>query len=448
MAAAHWAIRPDVLRRMFAIAARMNVSLDAIEADRGKPLDNTYCVTVRDGVATIPVHGPLFRYADYFSWVSGAATYESLSEDFITTLKDPDIKAILWDFDTPGGEVHGCQQFARLIASARATSGKPMAVYGAGDVCSAGYWSASAVGRLVVAPTALVGSIGCCATITDFSQWQADQGIEEIQIVSSQSPRKNRDVKSEEGRADVQEVLDALADVFIADAAEFRDVTVEKVLKDFGQGGVLVGAAAVAAGLADVLGTYDDVHAELRDRADGTHAIVVPLGTARASTTVKEDSSMTAPKKVAAGAQPAATTEPSAETDPNAPVKDEEMDEEKKKKDEEQPAARVDTAKVAKTAAEKERARIRGIQELQRHASEQAIIDECIDDGSTVEQAALKLRKAEAKSSEKHLAALRASEKENPAPAAGGGDEGEPTVESLSDFIVNAGKPADQRSKR
>ena len=49
-----------------------------------------------------------------------------------------------------------------------------------------------------------------------------------------------------------------------------RGVSVEKVLADYGAGGVLVGQAAVDAGLADALGTYGDALAAARALALGT----------------------------------------------------------------------------------------------------------------------------------------------------------------------------------
>jgi hypothetical protein len=88
-------------------------------------------------------------------------------------------------------------------------------------------------------------------------------GFKEMQIVSSQSPRKRLDPDSQEGRNQIQQTVDSLAEVFISAMARNRGVTVEKVLSDFGGGGVLVGRAAVDAGLADKLGSFEEGLAEL-----------------------------------------------------------------------------------------------------------------------------------------------------------------------------------------
>ncbi|MBK6423882.1 MAG: S49 family peptidase [Gemmatimonadetes bacterium] len=89
-------------------------------------------------------------------------------------------------------------------------------------------------------------------------------GVEEIEIVSSQTPRKrDDDPTTDTGRAAVQATVDALAAVFLAAVARYRGVPEATVLADYGQGGVFVGEAAVLTGLADRLGTYETLHAAL-----------------------------------------------------------------------------------------------------------------------------------------------------------------------------------------
>lgn len=58
-----WAITETALHTILEIAARENESQQAVAAKLGRNLQNTYSVTERDGVAIIPVTGPLFRYA-------------------------------------------------------------------------------------------------------------------------------------------------------------------------------------------------------------------------------------------------------------------------------------------------------------------------------------------------------------------------------------------------
>jgi signal peptide peptidase SppA len=266
--ALQWAILPETLATMHAIAARvMTESIDALEARLGRDLDNTRTVTMRDGVATIPLHGAMFRYADFFSRISGATSYQDAATDFGAALDDPTVKAIVLDIDSPGGEVNGCSEFATLVADARGR--KPIVAYVSHLGASAAYWIASAADEIVVSSTSLLGSIGCVLAIQDTSERDAARGIRTIEFVSSQTPDKRIDPNADEGRKKIQALVDSLAAVFIADVATYRGVTADDVVAKYGRGGILVGQAAVDAGLADRLGTYEALLAELRDRRAG-----------------------------------------------------------------------------------------------------------------------------------------------------------------------------------
>src|SRR5690242_10970839 len=86
-----WAMTEPALRQMLEIANRENPPVEAVAAQLGRPLDNTHTVTVRDGVAVIPVDGPIFRRAGLLTKLSGATSTEALAQDITTALADPAI---------------------------------------------------------------------------------------------------------------------------------------------------------------------------------------------------------------------------------------------------------------------------------------------------------------------------------------------------------------------
>ena len=110
-----WATTSDTLENIINIAKRQNANPEAIAAQLGRKLQNTYAVSVRNNVAVIPIHGPLFRYANLFTVISGATSYELLARDFNEALENQEVKAILFDIDSPGGEVNGCSELADMI---------------------------------------------------------------------------------------------------------------------------------------------------------------------------------------------------------------------------------------------------------------------------------------------------------------------------------------------
>lgn len=231
----------------------------------GEPLEGTRTVTIRDGVATIPIKGLLFHYYAWWTEYFGSSSYETIARDLRFALESPQVKSILLFVDSPGGLCAGCGEAARFIASMRGK--KPMVAYVAAKGTSAAYYLAAAADEIVVDPSATIGSIGTVISFLDFSKLMKNIGIEELTFVSSVSPKKWADPKTKEGAAEIQQIVDRLGEVFVEDVAAFRGTTRADVVKNYGQGGILVGADAVSNGLVDRLGSYDELHAELVKRS-------------------------------------------------------------------------------------------------------------------------------------------------------------------------------------
>jgi len=209
---------------------------------------------VRDGVAIIPVQGFLTAWS---YWRGDRASYQWIGDAVSESVRRADVRAVVLDVDSAGGQVKGCDEVAAAIYEARRDL--PITAVVRGEASSAAYWIASAAERVVSGRSSLMGSIGVVMTFLDFSKRDEAIGIEEIEVVSSQSPYKRPDPKDGEGRARIQTTVDELAAIFVADVARNRGVSIETVAQDFGEGWVLVGDAAVAAGMADETGTFDEV---------------------------------------------------------------------------------------------------------------------------------------------------------------------------------------------
>ena len=187
--------------------------------------------------------------------VCGATSYELLSQDFNKALQASDVKALLLDIDSPGGEVNGCSEVVDMIFKSRGV--KPIIAYASGSCCSGAYWIASACDKILAADTAVLGSIGVV------SAFEKDDDGKTVEIVSSQSPNKRPDVNTEAGKAKIQARVDELAEVFIAKVARNRGITAVDVVKNFGAGDVSVGQHAVRNGLADSLSSFEDIISSL-----------------------------------------------------------------------------------------------------------------------------------------------------------------------------------------
>lgn len=244
-----WAITQEWLNTIVGIASREISDLEAVRVKAGSPVEGARGMVRRGRAGLISVTGPIFRRANLFTRISGATSIELLARDFQQALDDPDIDAIVLDIDSPGGEVNGINEFAEMVYAARGR--KPVTAYVGHMAASAAYWIAAAAETLVIDATAMVGSIGVVMALP------VDRGGGELEFVSRQSRNKRPNIGSTEGRDQIQDMIDATAEVFVRAVAKYRRVSPQTVERDFGQGGMLIGEAAVKAGMADRIGNLE-----------------------------------------------------------------------------------------------------------------------------------------------------------------------------------------------
>ena len=101
-----WLITSRALESMILrFEAATTPDLEAVATKLGRPLENTgNRVEQRGSVAIIDVNGPIFRYANLFSSISGATSVEMLAQDFELAMNNPGIDHILLRIDSAGGE--------------------------------------------------------------------------------------------------------------------------------------------------------------------------------------------------------------------------------------------------------------------------------------------------------------------------------------------------------
>lgn len=348
-----WLMLPDALDNLLAISDRMGDPM-ALATKRGERLEETRSVSLRNGVAVVPVIGPIFRYANLFTEISGATSTQVLATDIQRALDDPKVKAIVLNIDSPGGVASGINELAEMIFAGR--SRKRIVAYIGGTGASAGYWVASAASEIVIDEASLAGSIG--VVVEAVVENESASGRKRYQIVSRNAPNKRLDLATEEGRSKLGETIDALGDVFVAKVARNLGVDAEKVPEMGDHGGLRVGADAVKSGLAHRVGSLESLITELAKPAINSPRI-------HTMTTVKTTAELRT--AIAAGTDP--STIEIAQAD--------------------QP----DTAAIRAEAAAGERERIKGINALASKGFEKEI-GAAIDDGSSVEATALVLFKA------------------------------------------------------
>lgn len=218
-------------------------------AAQTEPMKGTSYTSLYKGVAIIDVIGPIVPRVRGAS--SGSIGAQQIRNDFITAFESENVKAIMLNVDSPGGDARGISELAQTIARARAKNTKPIYAYAAGWMASAAYFISAASHRIVANDWASLGSIGVVIGVPPKT------AEDDIEFVNTESPYKRPDPATDAGKGVYQEKADYLGGLFIDAVAELRGVPREKVVSDFGRGGTLVGKRAVKAGLADALGTFD-----------------------------------------------------------------------------------------------------------------------------------------------------------------------------------------------
>lgn len=255
LAATPWAIAPSA--RDHAIealthpnAARRPGPGASRGAGRGRPSGRT---------ALIPVIGILTQHRTLLEDFGLSTSCDSVSRALRAALADPGIDRIVMDVDSSGGSVFGIGELAGEIRGARAT--KPITAVANSMAASAAYWLASACSEVYVTPSGTVGSIGVIAAHEDVAGALELAGVSITLITAGKykaegSPYGPLDA---EGRGAMQSDVDLYYRDFTADVAKGRNVSVDAVRRNMGQGRMLRGDAAMAAGMIDGIATLSDV---------------------------------------------------------------------------------------------------------------------------------------------------------------------------------------------
>lgn len=231
--------------------ARMGPSMmeddDVVYSSRGSNPRGGYDVVA--GVAIIQVCGTLVQKLGTLRPFSGMTGYDGIRQNFMTAMIDPEVKAIMLDIDSPGGEVSGCFDLVDTIYNSRGT--KPIWSILNESAYSAGYAIASAADRICVPRTGGVGSIGVIWMHMDWSKALTTAGFKVTFITFGESKADGHPEIPLSGEAleRFQSDINTMGELFVNTAARNRNISA-KVIRDT-QARTYMGAAGVSIGLAD-----------------------------------------------------------------------------------------------------------------------------------------------------------------------------------------------------
>jgi len=212
-------------------------------------------------IAVVNISGGLVSRPTPGASGPGPVSYAALRDTFDELLEDDGVDAIVLRLDSPGGMASGCFDLVDRIFEARGT--KPVHALIDDYAYSAAYAIASACDEIWVSRTGAVGSIGVVAFHYDWSGNNEQAGVKVTPIYAG---ARKVDLNpnfplSEEALAEAQKDIDMLYGLFVTTVARNRGLSEEAVRST--DAGTFRAQAAIDAGLATQLGTWDTMIAAL-----------------------------------------------------------------------------------------------------------------------------------------------------------------------------------------
>lgn len=216
----------------------------------------------------IALHGELVTYTfagdpDDASANSDVSSSEDITRLIATADADPEIKAILFDVDSPGGSPVAGEEIANAIRGAT----KPVVAVIRGVGASAAYWGVSSADRIYASRNSDVGSIGVTTSYLDNTESNKKNGIVYNQLSSGKykdtfSPDKP--LTKEERDLIMRDIM-IMHDNFVENIATNRNLPLEAV-REIADGSSVLGEQAKDYGLIDEIGGLPEAKKYLEEK--------------------------------------------------------------------------------------------------------------------------------------------------------------------------------------
>jgi signal peptide peptidase SppA len=209
----------------------------------------------------IPLYGLITPHGSFFSMLFGlgGGGLDQFRARLAAAVADDNVSHIVIDVDSPGGYADLVPEAAADIRAAREQ--KPVIAVANCQAASAAYWIAAQASEFVVTPSGYVGSIGVYMVHTDWSRADEMDGIKTTLVTAGKYKAERSPLQplSNDAKKAMQAEVDEIYGMFLEDVALGRNTDAATVEANFGQGRCLSAERAVAAGMADRVGTLEEV---------------------------------------------------------------------------------------------------------------------------------------------------------------------------------------------
>lgn len=222
----------------------------------------------REGsVAMIDITGSLVNRGAWVGASSGLTSYEGIGALVDQARTDDEVKAVILDINSPGGEATGMFGVSEKVRALAAV--KPVIAVVNDVAASAAYGIASAATEIVISPTSFVGSIGVVMVHIDHSGEMKQKG-QKATIIHAGARKVDGHPfgpLSSDVKANLQAKVDVLYDRFLETVEAGRGERLSAEAARDTEAEIFIGQQAIELGIADRMGTFDAVLEELSTHA-------------------------------------------------------------------------------------------------------------------------------------------------------------------------------------
>lgn len=170
-------IQPSQAEAYLHRVSQLDIPLNAKMSDMGEMLAAVFGYKAKlekfPPVAIIPVKGVIGKNLSELESLCGSCDISDVEEMLEECEKDPSIKTIILDIDSPGGTSVGVPELANRIKNCS----KEVISFTENECCSAAYWLGSQASSFYATPSSSVGSIGVYIAFPDYSEAYKMEGV-------------------------------------------------------------------------------------------------------------------------------------------------------------------------------------------------------------------------------------------------------------------------------
>ncbi len=217
-----------------------------------------------DYIGTLYIEDTIDEYG------TGYYNHQYLLNAIDTMISDEENKGIILYVNTPGGSVYASDELYLKIKEYQDKTGRPVYSSMQSQATSGGYYISASCDKIIANRNSWTGSIGVTmGSFIDVSELLDKLGVKTTTITAGDNKAmgSNTEPMSAEQKAIFQSLVDESYEQFVEIVSDGRNMTVDEV-KALADGRIYTAKQALANGLIDKIGTYEEAIIDMQKTYD------------------------------------------------------------------------------------------------------------------------------------------------------------------------------------